>query len=376
MILFSYLIILNIGMLTLAYFKKWNSVNVISYLCTYLLFGAWFIKDVFEVDGAPNTAAIGFGGAFFLIFFLSNIINNVKKQVKFNALELSLLISNTFIYFSVGLLTLDGVLDGQLKGVFTIALAMFNFGFAYFFHKTKSVDNNLLYLLIGLVLTFLSLVGPIQLAGNHITLFWAAEAVLLLWLGNKSGIKIIKLGAGVVNVLLLLSLAMDWQQVYQLGQDPTLVLLLNKGFVTTLVTVISLLLTSKLLKGREEVASLVDSFLHPKAFEMIGTVVLFIGGYLELNYQLHQFVNLRETHILVLFTYIMTYLLGVMLWERKFEHAPTKWLLSLAATLGVVIYILGGNLSIVEIRNTFLVGDISISGFAFHYLLLFILGGC
>ncbi|MBL4623748.1 MAG: DUF2339 domain-containing protein, partial [Flavobacteriales bacterium] len=210
-VLFSYLLILDVGMLILAYFKKWNSVNVISYICTYLLFGAWFISDVLNVEGAPNIAAVLFGGAFFLIFFLSNIINNLKKHVQFNALELSLILSNTFIYFSIGLLSFGEILGGELRGVFTVLFALFNFGFAYAFYKRKSADVNLVYLLIGLVLTFLSLVAPVQLDGNHITLFWAAEAVLLLWLGQKSGIQIIKLSSVLINALLLISLVMDWE---------------------------------------------------------------------------------------------------------------------------------------------------------------------
>ena len=64
-------------------------------------------------------------------------------------------------------------------------LGVFNFAFAYLLYRNARVDKNLVFLLIGLVLTFISLAAPIQLHGNYITLFWAAETVLLLWLSAQ-----------------------------------------------------------------------------------------------------------------------------------------------------------------------------------------------
>ena len=40
-VLFTYILILDCGMLVLAYFKKWNVVNIICYVFTIILFGTW-----------------------------------------------------------------------------------------------------------------------------------------------------------------------------------------------------------------------------------------------------------------------------------------------------------------------------------------------
>src|SRR5690606_18465546 len=112
------------------------------------------------------------------------------------------------------------------------------------------VDLNLVYLLIGLVLTFLSLAAPVQLEGNYITLFWASEAVLLLWLSQKSGIQLIKLGSVLITALMCISLAMDWFILYD--HPESLSIIFNKGFITGIVALASLLASITLLKKEGE----------------------------------------------------------------------------------------------------------------------------
>src|SRR6185437_8394864 len=200
-ILFTYLLILNVGMLVLAYFKNWYVINIIAYLFTSLIFGGWLYKEM-EMNGGKEPHYVGalvFATLFYLIFFGMNIINNIKENKKFIASQISMLIANTFLYYSAGMVILHNLEGGIYKGLFTALVAVFNFVFAFLLFRSQCVDITLVYLLIGLVLTFLSLAAPVQLKGNHITLFWAAEAVLLLWLSQKSQIKLIQISSLLVN---------------------------------------------------------------------------------------------------------------------------------------------------------------------------------
>ncbi|PCH68536.1 MAG: hypothetical protein COC01_03690, partial [Bacteroidetes bacterium] len=47
--LLTYITILNIGTLVLAYFKKWNILNILSYLATIFIYGSWVYAKVFDV---------------------------------------------------------------------------------------------------------------------------------------------------------------------------------------------------------------------------------------------------------------------------------------------------------------------------------------
>jgi hypothetical protein len=91
------------------------------------------------------------------------------------------------------------------------------------------------------------------LEGNHITMFWALEAVLLLWFAQKSGLTLVAKGSVVVTGLMLISLWMDWINVYENSAiEQPLAILLNKGFVTGFLAVVSLLATIWLLRTQEK----------------------------------------------------------------------------------------------------------------------------
>ena len=214
-VLFTYIFILDVGMLVLAYYKKWNLINIISYVFTVLLFGAWLVEGFNSDTDNMILGGLIFATLFYLVFFVMNVINNLKEKAAFKSVDISLLLSNTFLYYGAGMTLLNNVAGDNYKGLFTAGLAVFNFIFAYTLHKSGRVDKNLVYLLIGLVLTFISLAAPIQLEGNYITLFWSAEAVLLLWLSQKSGIRLMKLASVIITVLMVISLLMDWTQLYK-----------------------------------------------------------------------------------------------------------------------------------------------------------------
>src|SRR5690606_38094613 len=277
---------LNAGMLVLAYFKKWRIVNIVCYVFTIIIFGAW-LSTRFPTDNTSMIiGGLVFATVFYLVFFVMNIINNLKLKTAFEATEIIMLLSNTFLYFSAGMFILNNNTGEDFKGLFTAVLAVFNFAFAYTLYKNTRADRNLVFMLIGLVLTFISLAAPIQLEGNYITLFWAAETVLLLWLSQKSGIKLMAVASVIVMALMVVSLLMDWRNIY-LAPDYSnhLMVLLNKGYITGVAAIVSIVLTRWLLQNEKA-----DSILRPNDYRFITTGATFVFLYLihllELRYQL------------------------------------------------------------------------------------------
>ena len=72
------------------------------------------------------------------------------------------------------------------EGLLSLFIAIINLVLVIWLRMSKKDYKFLIYAMLGLVLTFVSITIPIQLDGNYITLFWAAEMVLLLWLYVKS----------------------------------------------------------------------------------------------------------------------------------------------------------------------------------------------
>jgi hypothetical protein len=300
-VLFTYIIILDLGMLVLAMVRKWTLVNIITYVLTMLLYLSWLAtKGIENADYLTN--ALLFASAFYIIFIAMNIAYNIKYKQYFSSIDFGILLSNTFLYFGAGI-TLLNHFKPEYKGAFTLILAFSNCLLAWFIIKNSKADKNLLYVLIGLALTFVTLAAPIQLKGNYITLFWAAEGALLLWLAQKSGMQIFRITSIVVYILALGSLVIDWNQQY--GLTDNLPILTNKGFVASVFVCLSLLLNAILLKkDKEHSFSLLEVSYNITDYLKITQIVLvllvYLAGLLECSYQLNNRLNpVEAAHTLI-----------------------------------------------------------------------------
>lgn len=376
-VLFTFILILNLGILVLAYFKKWNLLNIIAYIFTVILYGGWLGTRVAGVAAPPYTGALVFATIFYLVFFLMNIINNVKERRQFTAMEIMMLLSNTFLYYAAGMYILHHVSGGDFKGLFTIALAVFNLLFAYLLFRNQKADRNLVYLLIGMVLTFLSLTAPVQLQGNYITLFWAAEAVLLLWLAQKSGINLIRLASVVVLGLTVISLILDWK-VYSFADVAVaqeLPVIFNKVFITGLVAVAALAATSLLLRRRQEkmLITLLQAHTYQAVVKVLLFAVLYLVLLLELNYQLNHSSFSYSTRGIIMGSYNFLYLLGLILWAARQPQASIRRGAAVVAAISAIAYLVTLHPLVIENRNLYLQGLDTQFGFVWHYLPLLLL---
>lgn len=359
-VLFTFILILNVGILVLAYFKKWNLLNIIAYVFTIILYGGWLSTRVVGAPAPPYVGALVFATLFYLVFFLMNIINNVKERRHFTAPEIMILLSNTFLYYAAGMFILHNVSNGDYKGLFTIVLAVFNFAFAYLLFKSQKADRNLVYLLIGLVLTFLSLTAPVQLQGNYITLFWAVEAVLLLWLSQKSGIRLIRVASVIVLGLMLISLIIDWKNYTFL--DPTfdeeLPIIFNRIFITGIVGVAALAATNWLMKPEQEkvLVRVLAADTYRTALKIALFATLYLVLLLELNYQLTHSTATYGTQAFILGFYNYTYLLGLIVWAMRQQSVLIRRGAAVVAAICSASYLFYLNPFVSASRNQYLQG--------------------
>jgi len=151
-VLFTYISILNVGILALAYYKKWNLVNILSYIFTVLLYGVWLSQEL-QNEKPHYLGALIFGFVFYFIFILMNIINNIRTKGEFSSAQLTILASNTFLFYAAGMAILH-TYHPELRGLFTTFLALLNLVYAWFLYKKFGLDKRAVYLLIGLTLTF------------------------------------------------------------------------------------------------------------------------------------------------------------------------------------------------------------------------------
>ncbi|AOW09482.1 DUF2339 domain-containing protein [Flavobacterium gilvum] len=315
-VLFSYITILNIGILSLAYFKKWNLVNILSYIFTIILYGAWLIKEM-HTDKPHYLGGLLFGFGFYFIFILMNIINNIRTKGEFSNTQLTILASNTFLFYGAGMVILNNY-HPEFKGLFTTSIALLNLVYAWFLYKKFGLDKKAVYLVIGLTLTFVTLAIPIQFEGNYITLFWAAEAVLLMWLSQKSKVTGYRFGSVIVHFLMLISLLLDWEKFYK--GETVLNIILNPIFTTGVFTIVSLFLVIHLLKKETEEITLNGINFDPKQYSkyiyVLATIISYLVGLFEVIYQSNNYLQninsaraIQAIYHLLFFAALSTYLM-------------------------------------------------------------------
>ena len=337
--LFSYLIILNAGLLVIAYNKAWRILNILSFLFTIILFGGWILT----LDSTkPNIYRNGFlfASIFYLMYFFINIAHNVKEKKKFIASDFGILLLNTCLYFSAGIYFLNEMNLTEFKGLFSASLGIFNLAASWILFRKQKVDSNILYLLVGITLTFVSITAPIQLHGNNVTIFWASEAVLLYWLFTKSRIVIVQYASILIWVAMLVSLLMDWTQVYALYSDH-LAIVFNKGFITTVYCSIATYAIFILVNKQPKTENSTDFFIPAKnAFRIFAILILFAAGALETNYQFRHFYPETDFYILYLLLYSLIFVNVILLITQNIKQLVLPQQISTGMLAICIVYYL------------------------------------
>ncbi len=369
-VLFTYILILNIGMLILSYFKKWKIIHVLSYGITLMIFSIWMINE-YSITQHHQQNALAFATAFYLIFLSMNLIYPLKNHKKFAAFEIGLLLSNTFLYFGTGLYILKNVASGQYQGIFTIVLAIIHFILLKITFKSARHDRNLSFLLIALVLTFISLTAPIQLEGNYITLFWACEMVILYYLSIKSNIELLKNASLVIMILTLGSLIIDWNQNYNAVQINQFSPFLNKAFMTGLIVIAALFLKRKIIKQDKATMFMwgqIKISNYTKALELIFVIALYLTGFFEINYQCEHTYRINEITHMVRWIYQFIFIIPLYIYiQQKKSLSLLKGTNILIGILLLMYPII--NISIIQVRTLYFTEQINKALFNVHYLI-------
>ncbi len=372
-VLFTYILILNLGILTLAYYKKWGIINILSYIFTVILYGAWLFKDLDEKT--PHyLGALVFGFAFYLVFIGINIINNVRTKGLFSPIELGILASNTFLFYGAGMLVLEPY-HPELKGIFTAALGLLNLGYAWFLYKKFGLDKTAVYLLIGLTLTFITLAVPIQFEGNFITLFWGAEAVILMWLAQKSKITYYRFASVIVHFLMVGSLLMDWNQIYTSAAELNIVF--NKICLTGIFAVASLFAVYYLLKNEDEELEQFGFIFNPKKYRntvgFIGIILGYFAGLFEVSFQANSRIIGANSAITLPILYHLLFSAALFYSLCKNKNRARHQLASIIAIINIVLFAFCfSNYAFYEHDQYIATGIHQRIGFYLHYILLLI----
>lgn len=212
-ILLSYIVIINIGVLAVAVLRYWKLLYYSAFILSWIIFGFWYVED-FQLDKHFSLTLI-FSVIFFLTFYATLLTNKLLKKEKFNPGDIVFLIINSFVFYGIGYATLDQHETGvQLLGLFTVGNALIHFVVSVIVFRQRMSDRNLFFLVVGMVLVFITIAIPVQLDGKWVTLLWIGEALLLFWIGRVKSVPVYEKMSYPLILLAFFSLLHDWSEVY------------------------------------------------------------------------------------------------------------------------------------------------------------------
>ena len=146
--LFTYIAIINAGILAISIKKYWRSLLFTSFIFTWASYAGWYL---FEYRTAEHfNLALVFLTIFFLTFYITFIIYKLLAHENVAIENIILILANSLIFYGLGYSILDGR-EGfeNYTGTFTVVNAGIHFVFAFTVSRMKLVPNDLIYLLVG-----------------------------------------------------------------------------------------------------------------------------------------------------------------------------------------------------------------------------------
>lgn len=184
-VLLGYLAVINIGVLIISLFKYWKPLLISAYVFTWLIFSFALLENG---DGLTHQVAFLYLSSSFCTFYAGFLGYKLYRNETFNKGDIFLIMSNAFLFFGYGILSLSKTPIGEdMLGLFALANGLIHFSVAATIYQYKMMDKQLFYLIVGLVLVFITIAIPIQLDGHWVGLFWIAEAALVFWIGRTKG---------------------------------------------------------------------------------------------------------------------------------------------------------------------------------------------
>ncbi len=139
-LLFSYIAIINIGILVIAFIKYWKPLYYSSFLITWALFFFWFLAS-YE-SGNNFLLTFIFISVFFITFYTMFMANKLIQNEKFKIDDIILILLNSFIFYGVGYEILSNNETGQyFLGLFTLCNAVIHFIASLIIYRQKLADQ-------------------------------------------------------------------------------------------------------------------------------------------------------------------------------------------------------------------------------------------
>ncbi|MCW3168298.1 DUF2339 domain-containing protein [Chryseobacterium sp. 09-1422] len=349
--LFTYLSVLNMGMLVIAYLKQWKSIGWISFIFTSIYLFFWTMERA-EIN------AVLFYIITYVIFYAFALQNYIKK----NTLEQLDILMLVLINFSsvAGLVFIFNELQLLPASVFPVVFALINATGWYREYQKKNFAINY-SVFTSITISLITLAFALELKTHLITSIWAVEASLLLYIWKKTNHKIFKNFFYILFPMVIISQMITWTRYFDAD---SLQIIFNPVFITSLVVIGSCFMNLYLLKKDSEEEKSELEF-YENIFKILCISVIYFSVLFEIIYHISE-----ESMVIIMtigFLYSLFYLFTLILFGKEISISKDFQ----AGMIYVFLVLLFIHISTSQVANEIITKKISSNLFFVHLLYIF-----
>lgn len=180
--LFTFYLILNLGILAVAWFKTWRALNWIGFIFTFAISVLW---GVLRYEPQFYSSAQPFLLLFFLLYLALSVLFSIKQPPKLSGLvDGSLIFGLPLIAFGLQAKLLDHTDYGLAISAMVLAVIYLLLARGLWL-KLRTTHQLLIDSFVALGVGFATLAIPLALGAAWTSAAWALEAVGLVWIGLR-----------------------------------------------------------------------------------------------------------------------------------------------------------------------------------------------
>ncbi len=180
--LLAYLLVLDALVLLVARFRSWPALNRLAWLGSALLVLPTLLR---EPEAPRPLTRLLLLSALFLIFLVVPLFRERVEGWRAERIDLVLVVANAAAYFWAVYVTLEAWRPSW-EAPYALGLAVLYRLVSADYASRVPGDRVTVDLHEGVSWTFLTIVMPLALDGQWVTLAWAVQGVMLLWLASRS----------------------------------------------------------------------------------------------------------------------------------------------------------------------------------------------
>jgi len=311
--LLTYMLVLNLGVLYVSRYKNWPLLTWMAFGITGLTQLATTIRTF---DSFMSLAVLY--GLFYVIYSIVPFASDIKENKKHLGMPSVVLFWVNFLVAIVSFFLLFKHYDIDLlyyAGV-TIMMAGYLLIYAKILTRKNILYKNLYYIVLSQAIALLLVTPVFVFSGTSLTIVWAVESVMLLWVAIKSGEKtyaMFSFFGFALTIMRYLTIDLFGRLPHHIYSNDLYTLTYVKQLsISSLFVIGSLFVGYKLLRSTD----LKLDYIPKKKASMLLFMVSFFGAYFVMTFLTSVMFNLYGLNI-----FIISYILIIALFVYLFINS-------------------------------------------------------